>query len=48
MKKRKEKKKRSPYWRTLRILSNQIIPAKKGRGSYRRKKKHKHKENYYE
>jgi len=46
MKKRKEKKKRSPYWRALRILSNRIIAAKKGRGSYRRKKKHK--ENCYE
>jgi hypothetical protein len=34
-------KKRSPYWRTLRKLSNQIVAAKKGRGSYRRKDKHK-------
>ena len=36
-------KKRSPYWRTLRKLSNQIVAAKKGRGSYRRKDKHKEK-----
>ena len=36
-------KKRSPYWRTLRKLSNQIVPSKKGRGRYIRTIKHKEK-----
>jgi stalled ribosome alternative rescue factor ArfA len=44
MKNKKENfKKRSPYWRTLRKLSNQLIPSKKGRGSYVRMIKHKEK-----
>ena len=41
-------KKRSPYWRTLRKLSNQIVPSKKGRGSYVRTIKHKEKEKCYD
>ena len=43
MVKRKVITKRSPYWRTLRKLSNKIVPSKKGRGSYIRTLKHKEK-----
>jgi|3_EtaG_2_1085321.scaffolds.fasta_scaffold34537_5 stalled ribosome alternative rescue factor ArfA len=38
--KRNFTKKRDPTWKTRRTLGHRIVPAKKGRGSYKRKEKH--------
>jgi len=38
-------KKRSPYWKWLRACQYKIVLAKKGKGSYNRKMKHKEKFN---
>ena len=34
-------KRRYPSWQWLRALSKQVVPSKKGKGSYQRKPKHK-------
>lgn len=39
-------KKRDPSWQWLRALSKQVIPSKKGKGSYQRKPKHKGERDY--
>jgi len=39
-------KKRDPSWQWLRALSKQVIPSKKGKGSYQRKPKHKGEKHY--
>jgi len=40
------KKKRNPYWKSLRMLRHKVVLAKKGKTSYNRKLKHKETEKW--
>jgi hypothetical protein len=40
------KKKSNPYWEWLRACNHKIVLAKKGKGSYTRKNKHKETEKW--
>jgi stalled ribosome alternative rescue factor ArfA len=37
---KKKMKKRNPYWKWLRKLKHKVVVAKRGKGSYTRKLKH--------
>jgi len=39
-------KKRDPHWKWLRFLGHKIVGAKKGKGTYTRKLKHKKEKDY--